>query len=238
MGEARTDKAMVEPKSLASQVMLNLVYVSIWIGLSGTVILYNKWILAYYGFPYPIALTIWHMTFSSALAFAVVRLGYVEACNMSAETYVKAVVPIGACFAGTLWLGNAAYLYLSVSFIQMLKVGPSMLEQPYLPSCLHICTTAFCACACFVHVLMLTLHGQHIPLPYCIYALRCSCSVCKRCAAVLVCFTHIVDCLICLFLCTKLMFLCFVTYGALQLFAGTHACGCLHCRLRAGHRKL
>ena len=122
MGDARNEKA-VEQKSLASQVLLNLIYVSIWIGLSGTVILYNKWILAYYGFPYPIALTIWHMTFSSGLAFAVVRLGYVEACNMSAETYVKAVVPIGACFAGTLWLGNAAYLYLSVSFIQMLKVG-------------------------------------------------------------------------------------------------------------------
>jgi drug/metabolite transporter (DMT)-like permease len=30
-------------------------------------------------------------------------------------------VPIGACYAGTLWVGNAAYLYLSVSFIQMLK---------------------------------------------------------------------------------------------------------------------
>ena len=42
---------------------------------------------------------------------------------MSAETYVRAVVPIGASFAGTLWLGNAAYLYLSVAFIQMLKVG-------------------------------------------------------------------------------------------------------------------
>ena len=122
MGEARNDKSLTEPKSLASQVLLNLAYVSVWIGLSGTVILYNKWILAYYGFPYPIALTIWHMTFSSGLAFAIVRLGYVEACNMSAETYVKAVVPIGACFAGTLWLGNAAYLYLSVSFIQMLKV--------------------------------------------------------------------------------------------------------------------
>lgn len=26
-------------------------YVAIWIFLSGTVILYNKWILAYYGFP-------------------------------------------------------------------------------------------------------------------------------------------------------------------------------------------
>lgn len=123
MGEARNDKPLAEPKSLASQILLNLAYVSVWIGLSGTVILYNKWILAYYGFPYPIALTIWHMTFSSGLAFAIVRLGYVEACNMSAETYVKAVVPIGACFAGTLWLGNAAYLYLSVSFIQMLKVN-------------------------------------------------------------------------------------------------------------------
>ena len=152
MGEARTDKAMVEPKSLASQVMLNLVYVSIWIGLSGTVILYNKWILAYYGFPYPIALTIWHMTFSSALAFAVVRLGYVEACNMSAETYVKAVVPIGACFAGTLWLGNAAYLYLSVSFIQMLKVRLPLIPPFRLHSrCLGIdgCSVHACVFRCF-----------------------------------------------------------------------------------------
>jgi Triose-phosphate Transporter family len=30
-------------------------------------------------------------------------------------------MPIGLCYAGTLWVGNAAYLYLSVSFIQMLK---------------------------------------------------------------------------------------------------------------------
>ena len=40
---------------------------------------------------------------------------------MPSETYLRAIVPIGALFAGTLWLGNAAYLYLSVSFIQMLK---------------------------------------------------------------------------------------------------------------------
>lgn len=33
----------------------------------------------------------------------------------------RAIVPIGLCYAGTLWVGNAAYLYLSVSFIQMLK---------------------------------------------------------------------------------------------------------------------
>jgi hypothetical protein len=42
---------------------------------------------------------------------------------LSAEAYVRTIVPIGFLYAGTLWLGNAAYIYLSVSFIQMLKVG-------------------------------------------------------------------------------------------------------------------
>ena len=37
-------------------------------------------------------------------------------------SYRRAIAPIGLLFSGTLWLGNAAYLYLSVSFIQMLKV--------------------------------------------------------------------------------------------------------------------
>lgn len=111
----------LQDKAVFRQVAVNALYVSLWIGLSGTVILYNKWVLAYYGFPYPITLTMWHMFFSGTLAFICVRGGYVNSINMSSETYLRAVVPIGALFAGTLWLGNAAYLYLSVSFIQMLK---------------------------------------------------------------------------------------------------------------------
>ena len=39
--------------------------------------------------------------------------------NLSRETYTKAIVPIGGLFALTLWMSNAAYLYLSVSFIQV-----------------------------------------------------------------------------------------------------------------------
>lgn len=35
----------------------------------------------------------------------------------------RCVVPIGMLFAVTLWMGNAAYMFLSVSFIQMLKVS-------------------------------------------------------------------------------------------------------------------
>ena len=80
--------------------VFNTFYVTLWISLSGTVILYNKWILAYYGFPYPISLTMWHMAFSSVLAFLCVRLGYVPTVNMTTDTYIKAILPIGALFAG------------------------------------------------------------------------------------------------------------------------------------------
>ena len=36
-------------------------------------------------------------------------------------------MPIGALFAVTLWLGNSAYLHLSVSFIQMIKASMPLL---------------------------------------------------------------------------------------------------------------
>lgn len=96
-------------------------YVAIWIGLSGAVIMFNKYILAFSGFPYPITLTMWHMFFCASLAIGLVKSGKVQSINMERETYMRAIVPIGLCYAGTLWVGNAAYLYLSVSFIQMLK---------------------------------------------------------------------------------------------------------------------
>jgi len=100
---------------------LHVRYVGLWIALSGTVILFNKYILSNYGFPYPISLTMMHMGFCSTLAIGLVKSGFVESCNMSMETYLRAVMPIGFLYSGTLWLGNAAYMYLSVSFIQMLK---------------------------------------------------------------------------------------------------------------------
>ena len=61
------------------------------------------------------------MLFCSAIAIFLVRSNMVESINMEKSTYLKAIVPIGACYSITLWVGNAAYLYLSVSFIQMLK---------------------------------------------------------------------------------------------------------------------
>jgi len=108
----------------------NIACATLWITLSAAVILYNKYILTEHGshgnsgskgFPFPITLTMWHMLFSGLLATAMIKMGLVESANIEPSTYAKGVLPIASLFAGTLWLGNTAYMYLSVSFIQMLK---------------------------------------------------------------------------------------------------------------------
>ena len=79
-------------------------------------------LLAYSGFPFPITLTMWHMVFCSTVGFICVRvLGVVKSHNMAPREYVRRVLPIGMLYAASLWLSNSAYLYLSVSFIQMTK---------------------------------------------------------------------------------------------------------------------
>mmetsp|Transcript_4266 Transcript_4266/g.12303 ORF Transcript_4266/g.12303 Transcript_4266/m.12303 type:complete len:357 (-) Transcript_4266:454-1524(-) len=117
---------MVEAKqadsSMIYQAMMSYAYVVLWITLSATVIMYNKYVLAYSGFGLPVTLTLWHMLFCSVVSAALVKGGLVAPVQgMTFEIYKNAIVPIAAAFAIVLWLGNAAYLYLTVAFIQMLK---------------------------------------------------------------------------------------------------------------------
>ncbi|GAB4828293.1 hypothetical protein Ancab_035207 [Ancistrocladus abbreviatus] len=106
------------------KIILSYTYVAIWIFLSFTVIVYNKYILdrKMYNWPFPVSLTMLHMSFSSLLAFLLIKVfRFVEPVQISREVYVSSVVPIGALYSLSLWLSNSAYIYLSVSFIQMLK---------------------------------------------------------------------------------------------------------------------
>jgi hypothetical protein len=50
---------------------------------------------------------------------------------MTGRVYLRAIVPIGIFFSLSLICGNQAYLYLSVAFIQMLKVRST---PPFLRS--------------------------------------------------------------------------------------------------------
>ena len=83
------------------QALMGTLYVALWISLSGAVIMYNKWILVYYGFPFPITLTMWHMAFSAVLATIAVKTGMVQAeKSMTTEIYWRAIVPVALLFAG------------------------------------------------------------------------------------------------------------------------------------------
>ncbi|XP_021817706.1 probable sugar phosphate/phosphate translocator At4g32390 [Prunus avium] len=111
-------------EGVVKKVLLSYTYVAIWIFLSFTVIVYNKYILDHkmYNWPFPISLTMIHMGFCSSLAYLLVRVfKLVEPVSMSRDLYLKSVVPIGALYALSLWFSNSAYIFLSVSFIQMLK---------------------------------------------------------------------------------------------------------------------
>ncbi|KAJ0744526.1 putative sugar phosphate transporter domain-containing protein [Helianthus annuus] len=96
--------------------MLTYSYLLIYIALSSSQIFFNKWVLSSkeINFPYPLGLTLLHMVFSSVLCFVLTKVTKVG-------RYTTSVFPISAMFAVTLWLGNTAYLYISVSFAQMLK---------------------------------------------------------------------------------------------------------------------
>lgn len=128
---------------LFKKIVISYSYVAIWIFLSFTVIVFNKYILdkSMYNWPFPISLTMIHMGFCSTLAVAIVRVfKLVEPIEMTREMYISSIIPIGALYSLSLWFSNSAYVFLSVSFIQMLKalmpvavysIGVSLKKEAY-----------------------------------------------------------------------------------------------------------
>lgn len=100
-------------------------YVMVWIALSSSVILFNKWILDTLNFRYPVILTTYHLSFATIMTQILARyttlLDGRKTVKMSGRVYLRAIVPIGFFFSLSLICGNLTYLYLSVAFIQMLK---------------------------------------------------------------------------------------------------------------------
>ena len=65
------------------------------------------------------------MLFSAIASYLCCRVfGLVEAKKVvSSHFYVTRILPVGLFMALTLFCGNLVYLYLTVAFIQILKVG-------------------------------------------------------------------------------------------------------------------
>ena len=100
--------------------------IPVWIFLSSTVIIYNNYLYNTLNFKYPVFLVTYHLGFA-ALGTRVLQrttnlLDGVKDVHMTKEVFVRSILPIGLLFSGSLILSNTAYLYLSVAYIQMLKV--------------------------------------------------------------------------------------------------------------------
>lgn len=76
--------------------------------------------------PPAIVLTTWHLTFATIMTQVLARttnlLDGRKTVKMTGRVYFRAIFPIGVFFSLSLICGNVTYLYLSVAFIQMLKV--------------------------------------------------------------------------------------------------------------------
>ena len=95
----------------------------IFLTLSSGMIIFNKWLLSPQRFPYPVTLAFWHMLFCSVVGFCVVQARCLPREHVSWHTCLTLCVPVGALGAAGLTLNNAAFLYLSVAFAQMLKAN-------------------------------------------------------------------------------------------------------------------
>ena len=95
-----------------------------WIVLSSVLILLNKHILSTAGFNFPVTLVLIHMSFCSLCALIWKLCGWITVPHLGGPAvYCARFVPVGLFFAASLSLGNAAYLFVSVAFVQMLKAS-------------------------------------------------------------------------------------------------------------------
>lgn len=101
------------------------VYIVFWISISCTMILFNKAVLDQMKFPYPMFLTTWHMTLSTVLTQIMANttnmLPGVKEEKVDRAAMINQILPVSIFFSVSLVLANKSYIYLSVSFIQMLK---------------------------------------------------------------------------------------------------------------------
>ncbi|KAJ1422745.1 triose-phosphate transporter family-domain-containing protein [Ochromonadaceae sp. CCMP2298] len=98
------------------------IYIVFWISISCTMILFNKAVLDQLKFPFPMFLVFWHMLLATILTQIMSRTtNMLPGGKVTGDVYLKQLLPVSLFFAVSLVLSNKAYIYLAVSYIQMLK---------------------------------------------------------------------------------------------------------------------
>lgn len=105
--------------------MSSLFYISFWMVQGISMIFFNKLLLTTWGFKFPFFLTMWHMIFATVVTQVLSRtttmLPAVKENRVSYNEYLRKFIPMSLLYAISLVLGNSAYKFISVAYIQMLK---------------------------------------------------------------------------------------------------------------------
>ncbi|KAL3152679.1 hypothetical protein ABBQ38_012274 [Trebouxia sp. C0009 RCD-2024] len=95
----------------------------VYMTISSALIVLNQQLMHEDGFRYPMALSGLGMGFSAVASYIACKVFHVVEIKrtMTVRFYMLRIMPVGLFMALTLHFGNTVYLYLTVSFIQMLK---------------------------------------------------------------------------------------------------------------------
>jgi len=111
-----------KPMATARQFRVFLL-IGMWMCISIGLIMYNKWLLSYKGYRFPLAMTMTHQAFTATVAHVTCRLGFMSPPRLTFEQLKERIAPIALLFAASIALSNFAVSHLTVPFMQMLKAS-------------------------------------------------------------------------------------------------------------------
>jgi len=101
-----------------------IIYISLYIVAGPALIMCNKHLVKDIGFKFPMTLSLWSQSVGAVIVWATVHIAGAKMPNKDKVTWkflLVQIFPIGALMAFKMILGMKAFLYLTVSFIQMFK---------------------------------------------------------------------------------------------------------------------
>ena len=133
------DPSRTRPPSRMLDVLITLAYCVVYLLVGPALILVNKKIMRDVGFGYPMMVSGIGQLSSAICSAIAIKVLKVQPLTCVAQVtwpfYLRNMMVVGGATAASLCFGNAGYLYLTVSFVQILKVVASPApnsNRPYL----------------------------------------------------------------------------------------------------------
>ena len=123
------DPSRTRPPSRMLDVLITLAYCVVYLLVGPALILVNKKIMRDVGFGYPMMVSGIGQLSSAICSAIAIKVLKVQPLTCVAQVtwpfYLRNMMVVGGATAASLCFGNAGYLYLTVSFVQILKVVAS-----------------------------------------------------------------------------------------------------------------